>query len=147
MTKKQLIIGAAVVTIFVVAAIAWTTRYEYRNGPSVCMYRIDRWTGNVELGCRGSEWRKVGEKVSSKPPPSPAPTNISAVDGAQQVTSGQPLTHINASDDELLAIFDKPDTPSPTASEAEKAFRDATYGKAAKSAESQLFGARPLADR
>ena len=177
MTKKQLIIGAAAVTIFVVAAIAWTTRYEYRNGPSVCVHRIDRWTGQVHLGCPGQDWRPVGKSRSAKitiKPAQNASTDMASGDAdssaavtraaaakalqdatkaarnaqeAAAATAGTAAVQVNASDEELMAVFNAPTAPSPTASEAEKAFRDATFGKAAKSAESQLFGPRPLADR
>jgi len=57
------------IIILLLGVFAWAFRYQYVSGPGAIFFRINRWTGTLEI-CRGPYrgCEKVKKKITETPP-------------------------------------------------------------------------------
>ena len=144
--KKLSIFTAAAILIAMLAAavLAWMTRYEYRAGSNSCIVRIDRWSSNVFLGCPWKDWIPIGKTLSASKFFGNSDVGLKPFHGTlnqPKEASGNPVPQ-NATDDELMKVFE---APAAAASSAQQ-IREAAAEEARSAAEEARKAAAAAAE-
>lgn len=132
------------IALAAIVATAWMTKYEYKRGSDACIFRIDKWTGEVQLGCPWKSWIPVGEKQSASEFLGNSGVRLKPFHGTldqPNEASGDPVPQ-NATDDELMKVFDAPAAAASSAQQIGEAAAEEARNAAAAAAQDAIRAAK-----